>query len=306
MQTVSESIQYFYTLALIMEHNDASKIREDEIDFGSIAARIYYFFRYTYTLLLKNKGISVGFVLLGIIASAGFKFIVPKVYSSSFVIRSTDLRDKIYFKILNDIPALLENGDKKTLSLILELDSSLVSNLVEIKIKPSEITKGDSTNTVEIVVESLNNQMILPFQSGIIRYLENNPYYIKIRKLQEAQINLKLLQINKDLIQLDSLKKLQLAAYEKQKINTQTQLPLTDLINPTAVYEAGTELVNKKSTLMAQTVFIDRFQLIKGCVVSSHHSWPPRILILCLFFVPLSLIICVIFLHAKGSKISNP
>ncbi|WP_317899342.1 hypothetical protein [Aurantibacillus circumpalustris] len=289
-----------------MENTEISKIPDDEIDFGLLARKIFSFFAYPVILLLKNKIISLAFILLGIIASVGFKFFVPKVYSSSFVIRSTDFRDKIYFKILNDIPALLENGDKKTLSLILELDSSLVSNLVEIKIKPSEITKGDSTNTVEIVVESLNNQMILPFQLGIMRYLENNPYYFKIRKLQEAQINLKLLQINKDLIQLDSLKKLQLAAYEKQKINTQTQLPLTDLIHPTAVYEAGTELINKKSTLMAQTVFIDRFQLVKGCVVSSRHTWPPRILILCLFFIPISLIIGVIFLHTKRLKINNP
>jgi hypothetical protein len=285
-----------------MENANAKKIPDDEIDFGSIVRRLYSFFIYPLTLLSKNKLITFCFLLFGIISSAGFKYLLPKTYSSSFVIRSVDPSDKIYLKILNDLPALIKNGDKKTLASILGLDSSLVANLVQIKIKLSDITKGDSTNTIDIKIESLNNQMILPVQTSILHYLENNPYYTKIRNLQKNQIELKLLQIDKDLVQLDSLKKLQLAAYDKQKLNSQYQLALNDLINPTAVYNTGTDLMNKKSALIAQTVFIDRFQLIKSCVISSRHSWPPRILVLCLFFVPFSLIVCVIFLHAKSSK----
>ena len=303
MQTVSILIQYFYTLALFMEKSNASKISDDEIDFDSIARRIYSFFTYPFTLLLKNKSIAFGFVIFGIIVFVGIKYLVQREYSGSFVIRSVDPRDKIYLKILNDLPALLKNGDKKTLSRILELDSLVIANLIQIKIEPSDISKGDSTNTIGIKLESLNNQMILPVQTSILQYLENNPYYTKIRNLQKKQIELKLLQIDKDLEQLDSLKKLQLSSYEKQRVNTQTQLPLSDLIHPTDVYKTGAELMNQKSLLIAQTAFIDRIQLIKGCVISNRHSWPPRILILCLFFIPISLFICVIFLHAKSSKI---
>ena len=279
------------------------RIPDDEIDLKSIGGKVFSFFAYPLSLLFSNILTASCFVLAAIVLSIAFKYLTPKTYTSSFIIRPTDIKDKTYLKVLSDIPLLLKNSDKHALTSLLEIDSSTVDKLVKITITHLAIKNAiDSSNVTEIELESRDTRAMLPVQNSILRYLENNPYYLRIKNLQKEQIDLNLAQINKDLIQLDSLKKIQLDQYEKQKISLQNTVMLNDLINPTAAYTASSERMIKKTNLLAQTVFLDRFLLIKGCVISSRHSWPPRILVLCLFTVPISLLLCVCVLHYRSKR----
>lgn len=153
--------------------------------------------------------------------------------------------------------------------------------------------------TTLIDIEITDNKQLLTVQNSLLAYLENNAYFLKIKNYQKLNISLKTDLIDKDLKLLDSLKRLQLNSYDKIKINEQNSVFLKDLINPTSTYTLTLERLNQKSGLIAQTIFLDNFQLVKGVVVSEKHSWPPRILLLCLVIVPVFLVFCVLFLLIK-------
>jgi len=286
-----------------MSADNRANIPDDEIDLKSIGGRIFSFFAYPFSLFFSNILVTLCFIAGGILASVAVRYLTPKTYTSSFILRPTDIKDKVYPKILADIPVLIKKKDEKALSALLAIDPAFVSSLADISITHSAVkSPSDSTNTIEVEIESSDPAAFIPVQNSIIQYLENNPYYRKIKGLQKSQIEMNLEQINKDLVQLDSLKKSQLAAYEKQKLATQNTVMLNDLINPTAAYAASSERMIKKTSLLAQTVFLDRFMLIKGCVISNYHDWPPRMLILLLVFVPAFLLLGVIFLHYRKHR----
>ena len=283
-----------------MQTNTTSRIPDDEIDIKSIGSTLLSYFMYPFSLLLRNKIITLCFITFAIVLSISIKYVVPKTYTSSFVLRPTDIKDKIYLKVLADIPKLIKQKEYKTLSKELQLDTSIVSEITAIILLPSGTKNNtDSLNCTEVIIEAKNPNNFLLIQNGILSYLENNPYFIKIKNLQKKQIELGLEEINKDLIQLDSLKKLQLINYRKQSTSGINIIPLNDLYNPTASYAMAIERNEKKLGLIAQTVFLDRFQLIKPCVIFKHHSSPPRILIMCLYLVPIFLLICFVFLALK-------
>jgi hypothetical protein len=143
---------------------------------------------------------------------------------------------------------------------------------------------------------------MLPVQTAVMQFLENTPYFQKIKALQKSQLDMNLDLIEKELIQLDSLKRMQLGAYEKQKLNPQSSFVLNDLVDPVAAYTVSADRMVKKTNLMAQRSFIDRFMLIKSVVVSSRHTWPPRILVLLLISVPCSLLLCAFYLHVRSKQ----
>ena len=282
-----------------MQTENTSRIPDDEIDLSSMATKIYSFFTYPVKLLFSNVLISCLFILAALIFSVSFKYLTPKVYTSSFIIKPTDSRDRLYLKVLSDIPMLIRKGDKKALAELLKLDTLITKAMVDITINPSIKNSGDSTNTVEIIIAANTNSVMLPLQAGILNFLENNPYFQKFKELQKKQLEMNLELIDKELIQLDSLKRMQLGTYEKQKSNPQSSFVLNDLINPVAAYNASSERMAKKNTLLAQKSFLERFMLIKGVVNSGRHTSPPRILFLLLISVPCSLILCVFFFHIK-------
>ena len=286
-----------------MREENKANIPDDEIDLKSLGSKIYAGIVYPVSLLFSNILITLCFIFAAVILSVVFKYVVPKTYTSSFILRPTDVKDKIYPKILADIPVLLKKGDKHALKQILELDSILVDELVQINITHALVKNfADSINTTEIEIETRNTQAMIPVQNSILHYLENNSYYLRIKNLQKDQIDMSLEQVDKDLAQLDSLKRLQLNLYANQKATLQNSIVLNELINPVAAYNVSADRMAKKTSLLAQSVFLDRFFLLKSCVIPSHHDWPPRILILCLFAVPFSLLLCVLFLHHKTKR----
>jgi hypothetical protein len=284
-----------------MQTDHANKIPDDEIDVHSVGWKIYRVVVYPFSLFASNIKTTLLFFIAAILAAVSFKYVSPKIYKSSFIIRPTDISDKIYLKVLADIPALLKQKDYAALSEILKTDPAIVSKISGIFFVNSVFkNKIDSLNCTEIIIETTDHRQFIPIQNAIVNYLENNPYFSKIKTLQKKQIDLSLQQVDKDIAQLDSLKKLQLINYGKQNITNQSIIPLNELFNPTAAYSMGMDRVEKKSSLLAQLVFLDRFQLVKNCAPATHHSSPERILVMCLYFIPTFMILCFIFLFFKN------
>ena len=283
-----------------MEHPVDHKIPDDEIDFKSLGKRVRSILIYPFALLASNRTTLIIFVAAAIVLAISSKFLIPKTYKSSFVVRPSDIYDKLYPRVLADIPVLIKQHDLEGLGETLQLNSQAVASISDISfLNFSFKNVADSLNFLEVVIKTTDYNQFIPIQNAILNYLENNPYYLKIKNLQKEQIAIAMQQVNSDLLKLDSLKSLQLRDNEKQV--TPTTLLLKNLINPADVYTVAAERIEKKSKLLAQLTFLDRFQLIKSCVVTKVHNSPPRILIVCFYLIPLSVFLCCIFLLSRQS-----
>lgn len=286
-----------------MSSEPQNKIPEDEIDVRSLWKRTSSFLSYPLSLFLSNKAVTLGFIVAAFAVALGFKLLVPKTYSSSCVIRPLDGSERIHLRMLKDVEVLLKYKDYRTLSTELKLDSMTAATLVKIEsINPSLKNPVDSANITEIIITTSHPEMFKLLQNALLNYLENNPYFFKIKDLQKKQIALELEQVEKDLVKLDSLKMLQLQNYKQAAFAQPNTLVLNELMNPVAAYKTANERMEKKSGLLARTVFTDNFQLVKSIVAIKQHTWPPRLLVLCLYTTPLFLFLCFLFLHSKKSK----
>lgn len=286
------------------EMPDNNRIPEDEIDIRSAGRKLLSMLIYPFVLFGKHLLITLAFVLAGILSSVAVKYAYAKTYKSSFIIRPNDRNEKFHLKMIGDIQTLLKQKDYGGVGRELNIDSTVASQIAGLQASnPFVKNRSDSLNYTEVTIETTSPANFLPVQTGILNYLEQNPYFKKIRELQMKQVEITLEQVNKDLVQLDSLKELQLARYSNNiSLPEKGTFLLNELINPTATYTVSTERLNRRNALLAQKVFLDNFQLIKSCVLVKHHSWPPRILVTCLYLVPAALLLCFLFLLYKEHR----
>lgn len=288
-----------------MDEKPNYKIPDDEIDIQSIQKKVLAFLYYPFALLASNIFTSIVFVGMAVLLAISLKYLIPKTYTSSFIIRPIDKNERIHLKILGDIQSLLKLSDYTTLSSELNIDSISVKKISAIQIVNASLKNPiDSTNATEVTISVSDYNLIIPLQNALLSYLEANPYFLKIKELQKRQIDLEVKQIDRELIQLDSLKVFQLRNFESKGILTQNKLILNDLINPVAAYDASMSRLAKKSNLIARSSFLDNFQLVKSCLVVKQSNFPPRILVICLYLIPIFILLCIVFLHIK-IKIKN-
>ena len=283
-----------------MDEKSNDKIPDDEIDIQSMRKKVLAFLYYPASLLASNIFTCMLFVGMAVLLSISLKYLIPKTYTSSFIIRPIDKNERIHLKILGDIQSLLKLGDYSTLSSELNIDSISGKKISAIQIVNASLKNPiDSTNVTEVTISVSDYNLIIPLQEALLNYLETNPYFFKIKELQKKQIDLEVKQIDKEVVQLDSLKVFQLRNFEGQGILTQNKLILNDLTNPVAAYDASMDRLSKKSNLIARSSFLDNFQLVKSCVVVKQSNFPPRILVICLYLIPIFILLCIFFLHIK-------
>jgi hypothetical protein len=283
-----------------MSSTPENRIPDDEIDLGSLAAKTSRVIRYPFHLFRNNLLLTLIFIVVGVGLSVSLKYIIPKSYKSSFIFRPNDFKEKSYLRILSDIQVLLKHRDYQGLSKELNISEKLASTFLSLQIyNPSIKNPVDSANITEVVLVTTDYHSFLPLQQSLLNYFESNPYFQKIRGLHVSQIAMNMTMVDKDLAMLDSLKKLQLKNYEKNQSSGQSILPINDLINPTASYSMAIERLNKKINLEAQKKFLDNFEVIKSCFQNQNPDFPPRIMVMCFYIVPIFLVICFFYLHWK-------
>ena len=279
-------------------------IPEDEIDFASLGSRLYNFLAYPSKLLLGNLLVSASFAFAAVLIAVSLKYIIPKRYESSFIISPNDRNEKLHVKLLKDIEVLQIRDDNEGLARELKLDISTVQSIKSFEVSSLLTLKSrlDSVNATEVKLGLSDYTQFAAVQNAVLNYLENNPYYAKITSVQKANLELKLKMVDRDLTLIDSLKRLQLSSYEKTKVNDPNSLYLKYLLNPTTTYTLGFERLSQKTALNWQRSFINNFEVVKSVVDVRKHVWPPRILIMCLVLVPLSLVFCLIYLNQRSRR----
>src|SRR5436309_710182 len=81
-------------------------IPDDEIDIGVLGRKAFGILAYPFRLLSQNLLISLSFALCAVIAAVGLKYLSPRVYRSSFIIRPTDRTEKFHLRIIGDLESL--------------------------------------------------------------------------------------------------------------------------------------------------------------------------------------------------------
>lgn len=300
------SYLFFLYISRSMQNNKTSGVPEDEIDLRSLGQKLYELLSYPFVLFGRYFKTSLGFFIAAILLAFLCKLIVPKSYTTSFVLRPVDHAEKLHLKVLSDLETLVKVRDNSALSKALDLDSSITRELVAIE-SFNSISKGrtDSVNYTEVVLKATDYRHFLSIQDAVICYLESNPYYSKIRTLQQQQVEMEQSEVEKDLKRLDSLKALQLREKQGQALSPQNMVLLSQLSDPMTTYRTSSERVAKRSELMARKAFIENFQLVKSCVITRHPSSPPRMLILCLYFIPVAMLLCFFFLAVKELRLKR-
>ena len=286
-----------------MQTNTSAKIQDDEIDFRLLGQRASRAVAYPFRLFTSHALTSSVFLVLAILMAIILKYTIPKTYTASFIIRPVDATERLHVKMLGDLQTLLKYKDYTSLAKELKTDSDSLKKLVSIQIRNASIKDpADSTNYTEIQLITTDYNQFIPVQNAILNYLEKIPYFLKIRMLQQKQIELELHEVEKDLVRLDSLKAAQLRDRRNQMLTGQNSLLLQDLVDPMTTYNVAIGRTDKKMNLLARSAFLDNFQLIKSCVVVRHPSFPPRILIMCLYLVPFFMLLCFFYLHIKTRR----
>lgn len=283
--------------------NQPSSLNDDELDFMSIGNKILKVLLYPFQLLLKYPKISTSFLILSIIAAFLIRFTVTPTFRSSFIIKPNDKTEKFHLKILYDLSLLIKEKNYKVLADELKLNENEVKSIISIEAHyPAIKVLKDTVNCTEVFIETKSTDLLIPIQTSILNYLENNPYFLKIHQIVTSQIEIESKIVDQDLLSLDSLKALQLVSLKDQKIGKENLVLLNELINPTAAYVTSSDRLNKKLQLLARSNYTNSFQLVKGCLPFIKPYWPPRLLVLLIVLIPSFLILCFFYLVVKEKR----
>ncbi|KOY85550.1 hypothetical protein AD998_04710 [bacterium 336/3] len=180
----------------------------EEIDLIELVIKIYKFFKRRYKLMLIFSIISV---LLGWGASS--LFILPR-YFSAMIISSRSLSGSEISGHILTLDDLVKENNKNEFKKLTGIPPETFKTITTIKAIPNRDYQKNvekdirRDSTMAISVEITDNTQWETLQNGIVNYLENVPYVQKRTKIyKEGQESL-LLQIQKEIRSIDSLKKI--------------------------------------------------------------------------------------------------
>ena len=195
-----------------MQENSARFTNEpDEIDLMKVFISILEFIR-------RNRFIFLLFNLAGFIAAAVYFYRTERVYSSRFTGECMLLPDGRTIELLKDLDGLRKNEDWVALGKRLGMRPDRVMKIQEIMPLPNAIIDKESRGTEDyaaqynpmpfsfsVVVKVTDNSILPEFQTGMVRYLSENPYNsIRVSRFIENRQNL-LVSLNAEIARLDSL-----------------------------------------------------------------------------------------------------
>ncbi|MCU0439809.1 MAG: hypothetical protein MUC49_18115 [Raineya sp.] len=188
--------------------SQASQQGYEEIDLIELVIKIYKFFKRRYKLMLITVMIAV---LLGWIASS--LLILPR-YFSSMIISSRSLSASEVSGLISTLDELVKDYNVKEFTKLTKIPEKDFGTIVAIKAMPNrdfqKYVEKDvrKDSTVAISIDLTNNAQWEIIQNGIVYYLENIPYVQKRTKIyREGQEKL-LQQVQKEIKNIDSLKKI--------------------------------------------------------------------------------------------------
>lgn len=288
------------------------ELNDDEFDIEYLAYKLLIvlkkglnWFLYPFKLIfIKPKRLALVIGILFVV-SLIIRFATPAIYKSNFILKPANQGDLNFASILNDIEVLIKNDDYEEASEILHLSPDICEKIYKIDfelVKSDRVYKySDTVSSVVIDIYTSDRNLFDTIQQAIYTYIEESDYYAKSRKIRAANILEMETKLNKDMRDIDSLK----------KTLTSNAVPRNaggfvygEPINPMNVYEKAIVIYKELLALKYQTNYIASFELVKKCIKTKKRYWP-RLSILLPASVLLGLLICLFYNLYEAIKHRN-
>lgn len=288
------------------------ELNDDEFDIEYLAYKLLIvlkkglnWFLYPFKLIfLKPKRLALVIGILFVV-SLIIRFATPAIYKSNFILKPANQGDLNFASILKDIEVLIKNDDYEEASEILHLSPDICEKIYKIDfelVKSDRVYKySDTVSSVVIDIYTSDRNLFDTIQQAIYTYIEESDYYAKSRKIRAANILEMETKLNKDMRDIDSLK----------KTLTSNAVPRNaggfvygEPINPMNVYEKAIVIYKELLALKYQTNYIASFELVKKCIKTKKRYWP-RLSILLPVSVLLGLLICLFYNLYEAIKHRN-
>ncbi len=258
------------------------ELNDDEFDIEYLAYKLLIvlkkginWFLYPFKLVfLKPKRLALVIGVLFVV-SLVIRFATPAIYKSNFILKPANQGDLNFVSILNDVKVLIKDDDYEEAAAILHLNPDICEKIYKIDfelIKSDRVYKySDSVNSVVIDIYTSDRNLFDTIQQAIHSYIETSDYYAKSRKLKMENIVEMETKLNRDMRDIDSLKK---ALTSNAVPRNAGGFVYGEPINPMNVYEKAIIIYKELISLKYQTNYIASFELAKKCVKSKKRYWP--------------------------------
>lgn len=236
-----------------MEQN---KLAADDISINSIKDSLLSFFLTLYRLIksftdfVKGnlKTIVIPVFIIGLLGSV-FAFVSPKVYNLKMTVIPTELSRKMYADQFLQLNKLIKTKSYSRLTKELGLPETTLKKLVTINCSDlyDEPLLNDTTiydhDPFTVYVKVIDNSIADTLQLALINYVNNNPYLVSLKKIQERIYTEKLLFVESEQRKLDSLK----IVYNNSLATAGNKAMFyNNAFNPADLYSKSTEYQSQK------------------------------------------------------------
>lgn len=276
-------------------------LKDDMIDVSVIIKKLLYPFK----LLTSHYKTTVSFIIASTGIAIILYFVIPPIYSASFIIKPNERKDSYYVNMLMDLATLAKDKDFKGIANELKVTETDAEFLKKISVNIINKSKGaDSGEAAIITLQMKECVKFIAIQKGILNYLETNRHYQKLKKNRLENIKKLEYKLRQEIIEIDSVKRIVINNITPPQNFRGSGLFYNVPLDPFRAYDVNMQRYKEQLNLLILQDFSNSFDLIKPCVVSSKPVFP-KLSWLLLFAIPASLIACIFFLHFKAEKQSS-
>ncbi|MFN5133916.1 MAG: hypothetical protein ACK5DG_01275 [Chitinophagaceae bacterium] len=236
-----------------MEQNKQSA---DEISIGSIkdsllsfSLALYHLFQSFFDFVKGHiKTIALPVIILGMLGGA-LAFMLPKVYNLKMTVIPTELSRKMYSDQFLQLDKLVKTKSYSRLTKELGLSEAILKKITQIKCSDlyDEPLINDTTiydrDPFVVYAKVIDNTIADTLQQALMNYINNNPYLVSIKKIQERIYTEKLLFVESEQRKLDSLK----IVYNNSLATSGNKAMFyNNAFNPAELYSKSTEYQSQK------------------------------------------------------------
>ena len=205
------------------------------------------------TVFFRHKWLLLGGLLLGLLAGYLYYLSKKKTFKLAMIVEFTELNKRTFAEIFSQLNTLILSGSHEQLAKELQIPLPVARSIGLIEtfnINNEPLHKDTSTRvnqTFKVVVGVRNDRISDTLQGAIIKYLNNNPYLLRLKNSQKKTQLHKLMFIDSELMKLDSLK----SEYNRfLSSGTNNSTFYNNAINPAEIYIQSSNLMGERERVV--------------------------------------------------------
>lgn len=257
-----------------------NKIKDDEIDLSLVALNLI-------NIIKRYRVLLIMIVSLGCLIGVFQYYKSAPYYETSLIATSRVLTFNQVANLIKVLDKLAAEGNHSLLAKKMNVSISVAENISQLKavVVEEEVTRvtddDDETlafkrnlalanNVSEIVLTTTDNKQLDSIQTGLLFYLETNPFVEKRKSIQKRNLERMQTRLLEEVKKLDSLRLSVNKLISQSSANTST----TIVMDPSSINRSILELYKREQNLQTELALIDDVQIIQGFTPFEQPSGP--------------------------------